>query len=110
MSKEISQNICIGDRHPLNPGPEVKIIVADVRRHANDDLPTVDDTTEDPAPFNAEDNRPAINTPELQDLAQLVWKYFEKEIRETMIEVQEVIQAEQGKQTAQVNQRKQKRK
>lgn len=110
MSKEISQNISIGDRHPLNPGPEVQVIVADVRRYGNDDLPTVDDTAKKPAPFNADDNRPAINTPELQDLAQLVWKYFEKEIRETMIEVQETIQAEQSISPDQISHRKQKRK
>jgi hypothetical protein len=51
-----------------------------------------------------------IHTPECQDLAQLVWKYFEKEIRETMVEVQEAIQADQSNSTCQVSQRKQKRK
>ncbi len=51
-----------------------------------------------------------IHTPECQDLAQLVWKYFEKEIRETMIEVQEAIQAEHSSSTGQISQRKQKRK
>jgi len=51
-----------------------------------------------------------IHTPECQDLAQVVWKYFEKEIRETMVEVQEAIQAEHSSSTGQISQRKQKRK
>ena len=91
MSKEISQNIHIVDPCPLNHGSEdVQVIVADVRRYASDDLPTEDDTAKQPAPLNADDN----HTPELQDLSNLVWKYFEKEIRESMVEVQEAIESE----------------
>jgi hypothetical protein len=63
-----------------------------------------------PATFNAEDKGEAISAPELQDLARLVWKYFEKEIRETMIEAQEAIQTPQSSSTGQISQRKQKRK
>ena len=53
------------------------------------------DGAEEPTAFNAGDNGEVISAAEPQDLAQLVWKYFEKEIRETLIEVQEVIGAEQ---------------
>lgn len=45
---------------------------------------------------------------QLADLAQLVWKYFEEEIRETMIEVQEAIQTDQGSSIGQISHRKQK--
>ena len=53
------------------------------------------DGAEEPTAFNAGDIGEVISAAETQDLAQLVWKYFEKEIRETLIEVQEVIGAEQ---------------
>ena len=46
------------------------------------------DGAEELCAFNAGDNGEVINTAGSQDLAQLVWKYFENEIRETMIEVQ----------------------
>ena len=49
--------------------------------------------------FNAGDQGAAISAPEFQDLAAVVWKYFEKEIRESMVEVQEAIHAEQSRKT-----------
>ena len=68
------------------------------------------DGAKEPTAFNAGDNGEVISAAEPQDLAQLVWKYFENEIRETMIEVQQAIQAEQSSSTGQISQRKQKRK
>ena len=68
------------------------------------------DSAGEPATFNAAVDAEAASAPERQDLAQLVWKYFEKEIRETLIEVQEAIQAEHNSSTGQISQRKQKRK
>ena len=53
-----------------------------------------------------EQNTSALN----HDLAELVWKFFENEIREILIEVQEVIGAEHSRSTSQISQRKQKRK
>jgi len=38
------------------------------------------------------------------DLAQLVWKHFEDEIRETLMEVQETLAAEQAGSSEQVRQ------
>ena len=65
---------------------------------------------ENPAAFNASDNSEVTNAAEPQDLAQLVWKYFENDIRETMIEVQDEIQAQKDGPADQTRQRKQKRK
>ena len=55
---------------------------------------------------DGEQNTTAVN----QDLAKLVWRHFENEIREILIEVQEVIGAEHSRSTSQISQRKQKRK
>ena len=58
----------------------------------------------------AEPNGGAIGEPEIQNLAQLVWKYFEEEIRESMREVQEEMESTQGGSAVQIRPRKQKRK
>ena len=51
-----------------------------------------------------EHHREVSSDSEPQELSHLVWKYFEKEIHETLIEVQEAIESEQSKPTAQVSQ------
>ena len=61
------------------------------------------DSGGEPATFNAAVDAEAASAPEHQDLAELVWKYFEKEIRETLIEVQEVIGAEHSQSTGQTS-------
>lgn len=53
---------------------------------------------------DGEQNTSAVN----HDLAQLVWRHFENEIREILIEVQEVTGAERSQSTGQISQRKQK--
>lgn len=68
------------------------------------------DDAEEPTAFHAADNSEVISAAGSQDLAQLVWKYFENEIRETLIEVQETIGAEESSSTGQISQRKHKRK
>ena len=65
---------------------------------------------EEHAVVNTEVNGGAIGEPEIQDLAQLVWKYFEEEIREAMRQVQEEMETTQGGSAGQIRQRKQKRK
>ena len=48
---------------------------------------------------DGEQNTSAVS----HDLAELVWRYFENEIREILIEVQEVIGAEHSRSTDQIS-------
>ena len=72
-------------------------------RSLNDAAPPVaDQTMAATGARNGEQNTDAVN----HDLAELVWRYFENEIREALNEVQEATKGEQS--TDDLNHRRQK--
>jgi hypothetical protein len=95
-------------------GGEKKFLCAREERNTDDEvkrnpnpktLPC--DGAEESVTLNADDNIEATSAPEHQDLAELVWKYFEDEIREAMMEVQESLSGEKVKSRQDLSKRKQ---